>query len=101
MINFKFIDIEDADTKINNNESIVVDIRDKNSFDLGHIGGALNLSNENISTFIQDTKKDQSIIVCCYHGNSSQRAAKFLVEQGFSDVYSLNGGYETWKEKKK
>ena len=98
-MNFKLIDIEDANIKINNNESIVLDIRDKNSFDLGHIDGALNLSNKNIHTFIQNTKKNQSIIICCYHGNSSQKAAKFLVDQGFSDVYSLNGGYELWKEK--
>lgn len=98
-MNFKLIDIEDANVKINNKESIVLDIRDKHSFDLGHIDGALNLSNENIHSFIQNTKKNQSIIICCYHGNSSQRAAEFLAGQGFSDVYSLNGGYELWKEK--
>tara|TARA_B100000700_G_C14935434_1_gene804025 strand:+ start:314 stop:499 length:186 start_codon:yes stop_codon:yes gene_type:complete len=61
----------------------------------------LNLSDKNIHSFIKNTKKDRSIIVCCYHGNSSQRAAKFLVDQGFADVYSLNGGYELWKERKK
>jgi thiosulfate sulfurtransferase len=37
------------------------------------------------------------VVVCCYHGNSSQSAAQFLVEQGFTEVYSLNGGFEQWK----
>jgi len=101
MIDFKFIELEEAKIKINSNESIVLDIRDKKSFDLEHIDGALNISNNNIDTFIENTQKDQSIIVYCYHGNSSQSIAKFLTDKGFFDVYSLNGGYAIWKENKK
>ena len=99
MSSFKFIELNQAINKINNDSPIVVDIRDKDSFKQGHIDGALNLSNDNIDHFVSDTKKNQSIIVCCYHGNSSQRAAQFLTERGFKDVYSLNGGYENWKSK--
>ena len=94
---FKFIEPDQAIDKISNERSIVVDIRDKDSFDQGHIDGALNLSNNNIDNFVSDTEKNQSIIVCCYHGNSSQRAAQFLTDRGFKNVYSLNGGYEQWK----
>lgn len=36
-------------------------------------------------------------MVVCYHGNSSQSAAAYLVSQGFSDVYSLDGGFELWR----
>ena len=97
MDSFKFIEADQAIDKINNEESIVVDIRDKDSFDQGHIDGALNLSNNNIDSFVLDTKKNLCIIVCCYRGNSSQRAAKFLTDKGFENVYSLNGGYEEWK----
>jgi thiosulfate sulfurtransferase len=35
--------------------------------------------------------------VVCYHGNSSQGAAAYLVSQGFSEVYSLDGGIEAWQ----
>jgi len=35
--------------------------------------------------------------VVCYHGNSSQSAAAYLISQGFSDVYSLDGGFELWR----
>ena len=97
METFKFIDFEQASTKISKEEPIIVDIRDKDSFDRGHIDGALNLSNDNIDKFVLDTEKNNCIIVCCYHGNSSQRAAQFLTDKGFNDVYSLNGGYEHWK----
>ena len=94
---FKFIEPDQVIDKISNERSIVVDIRGKDSFDQGHIDGALNLSNDNIDSFVLDTEKNQSIIVCCYHGNSSQRAAQFLTNRGFKNVYSLNGGYEQWK----
>ena len=97
MDSFKFIEMDQAINKINNDNSIIVDIRDKDSFEKGHIDGALNLSNNNIDNFVSDTEKNQSIIVCCYHGNSSQRAAQFLTDRGFKNVYSLNGGYEQWK----
>ena len=40
---------------------------------------------------------DAPLIVTCYHGNSSQSAAAYLVGQGFSDVYSLDGGFELWR----
>ena len=97
MDSFKFIEIDQAINKINNDNPIIVDIRDKDSFEKGHIDGALNLSNNNIDNFVSDTGKNQNIIVCCYHGNNSQRAAKFLTDRGFKNVYSLNGGYEKWK----
>ena len=97
MYKFKRIDIKTAIHKIDINHALVLDIRDKESFNSGHIDGAFNLSNDNIDHFISNTKKDQSLIVCCYHGNSSQKAAKFLSSHGFVDVYSLDGGYEEWK----
>ena len=54
----------------------------------------------NIDDFVSNTKKDKSLIVYCYHGNSSQSAAEFLVKSGFNDVYSLDGGYEAWEIRK-
>ena len=96
---FKIIDINSTISKINSQDIIILDIRDKKSFLDGHIKGAINLLNENINNFINKTEKNKSIIVYCYHGNSSQNAAKFLAKCGFSDVYSLKGGYEEWELK--
>lgn len=97
---FERIDINSAISKIDEDNIIVLDIRDKESFKLGHINGAINMSNANIDNFIYNTKKDKSIIVYCYHGNSSQSAAEFLVKSGFNNVYSLDGGYEAWEIRK-
>ena len=90
MDSFKFIDSKEASEKINSESPIIVDIRDKESFDRGHIDGALNLSNENIDKFVLDTDKSKSVIVCCYHGNSSKRAAQFLIDNGFYEYLQDN-----------
>ena len=75
----------------------VVDIRDAQSFAQGRICKAFNLSNENLHEFMATADMDQPTLVCCYHGISSQSAAQFLIEQGFDDVYSIDGGFEAWR----
>lgn len=76
----------------------VVDIRDTASFEAGHIANSFNLNNENISHFIAEADMDKPLIVVCYHGISSQSAAGYLNEQGFDNVYSLDGGYSAWHQ---
>ncbi|KGK42067.1 sulfurtransferase [Nitrincola sp. A-D6] len=75
----------------------VVDIRDLNSFNSSHIPQAQNLNNDNLPVFLQQADRNQALIVYCYHGISSQSAADFLAGQGFTEVYSLDGGFEQWK----
>jgi|SRR5690606_17732949 len=75
----------------------VVDIRDPQSFALGHIAGARHLDNYSLADFIAHAEFDRPLIVACYHGNSSQGAAAYLASQGFAEVYSLDGGFELWR----
>ena len=42
--------------------------------------------------------KDQEIVVICARGNSSQKAAKALIEAGYENVYSVEGGMRAWSE---
>ncbi|SIS47432.1 thiosulfate sulfurtransferase GlpE [Neptunomonas antarctica] len=76
--------------------AIVADIRDSQSFQQGHIPGAFNLSNDNMHEFMLAADFEKPLIVCCYHGISSQSAAQYLVHQGFEQVCSLDGGFEDW-----
>ncbi|MBY5923362.1 thiosulfate sulfurtransferase GlpE [Ferrimonas balearica] len=78
----------------------IVDIRDPNAFAAGHIPGAIRLHNGNLAEYILNAEFDQPLVVCCYHGISSQSAAAYLAEQGFEEVYSLDGGYEGYAKAK-
>ena len=75
----------------------IVDIRDPASYSNGHIPTAVSVNDGNVQEFTQDTDKDTPLVVCCYHGISSQGAAAYFVEQGFQEVYSMTGGFEAWR----
>lgn len=77
--------------------AVVVDIRDPHSYANGHIAGSVHLDNHSLPDFIAAADLDQPLIVTCYHGHSSQSAAAYLANQGFSEVYSLDGGFELWR----
>jgi thiosulfate sulfurtransferase len=77
--------------------AVVVDIRDPQSFASGHITDARHLDNYSLADFIAHADLDRPLIVACYHGNSSQGAAAYLASQGFTEVYSLDGGFELWR----
>ncbi|MEX6501844.1 thiosulfate sulfurtransferase GlpE [Pseudomonas zhanjiangensis] len=96
MSDFQRISPEQAQT-LRTRGAVVVDIRDPQSFAAGHISGSQHLDNHSLHDFIARADLDQPLIVTCYHGNSSQGAAAYLVGQGFSEVYSLNGGFELWR----
>lgn len=75
----------------------LADIRDPNSFQAGHVEDAYHLTNETLPEFIEETPKDKPVLVMCYHGNSSQGVANYLASLGFQTVYSVDGGFESWK----
>jgi thiosulfate sulfurtransferase len=93
---FKHMNIDKAKEFIDTKNVTIVDIRDKNSFIEGHIANAISVSDENIEQFITSTDKNIPLICYCYHGISSQNASNYFTENGFTEVYSIDGGFEEW-----
>ena len=65
----------------------LIDIRDQASFLAGHIEGSLHIGNHNVEQFLAVTDRSLPLVVCCYHGNSSQGAADYFNQQGFEESY--------------
>lgn len=97
-MSFKNINAVEAKKLMNEQETLIIDIRDPQSFFEAHIPEAINLTNQNIQAFLETSDKHKPVICYCYHGISSQNAAAFLKDKGFQTVYSLEGGFEAWKE---
>ena len=98
MTDFKRITVDEANTLLTQTiTATIVDIRDEMSYQDSHIDGATHLGNHNLTGFVEDTDFERPVLVYCYHGHSSQNAAHYLVNQGFEDVYSIDGGYEVWR----
>ena len=73
----------------------LIDVRQPEEFELGHIKNALLHSVENIETFKQS--KNKTYYIYCKSGNRSRKASQFLAQRGY-DVVNLDGGYTAYEE---
>lgn len=92
------ISVDEARQLLAGEAVTVLDIRDPESFSDGHIENAIHAGAIDIDAFVAREDKNKPLLVYCYHGISSQSAAAFLTENGFTQVYSLDGGYTAWSE---
>jgi rhodanese-related sulfurtransferase len=93
---FKRIGIDAACTLLSHPDILILDVRDPASFQRAHIAAAVNVSPENVFPVLQSAPKNRPVLIYCYHGNSSQTYAQLFADYGFTEVYSLDGGYEEW-----
>ena len=99
-IHYKCIHVQEAQELLNDPGTVIVDIRDKVSFQAGNIPNSINLSNEDIVDFLNSTDRQVSLLIYCYHGINSKDAAEYFVNNGFHTVFSLDGGYSEFSEQK-
>ncbi|MGB5555000.1 MAG: rhodanese-like domain-containing protein [Flavobacteriaceae bacterium] len=78
----------------------LVDVRTPSEFSSGHIKSALNIdffNSANFSKAFEKMDKSKPVFLYCRSGARSQKAARRLVEMGFSQIYDLKGGYMRWR----
>ena len=95
---YKCIHVQEAQELLNDPVTVIVDIRDKVSFQAGNIHSFTNLSDENIVDFLDSTDRKAPLLIYCYHGINSKDAAEYFVYNGFQSVFSLNGGYSEFSQ---
>ncbi|MEI5989497.1 rhodanese-like domain-containing protein [Enterococcus crotali] len=79
----------------------IIDVREKDSFDAGHILGARSMPYTTIKTTLNSIRKDQPVYIYDQKKSLSIRTANQLRKNGYKDLYILKGGYEGWKGKTK
>jgi len=99
-MHYKCIHVQKAQELLNDPGTVIVDIRDKVSFQAGNIPNSINLSNEDIVDFLDSTDRKAPLLIYCYHGINSKDAAEYFVNNGFHTVFSLDGGYSEFSQKK-
>lgn len=83
---------------INHQNAMVVDVRNTDGYNSGHIINSVSLPLAEMEDKIKKIEKfkSQPIVLVCATGTESQRAAAVLQKKGFT-VYTLAGGLRTWK----
>jgi molybdopterin/thiamine biosynthesis adenylyltransferase/rhodanese-related sulfurtransferase len=93
------IDATHARDRIESGEPVVVDVREQDEWDEGHIPGAVHVPRGHLESRIERLAPDteRPVVVYCSAGNRSAFAAKTLADLGYEDVVSLAGGFTDWK----
>jgi adenylyltransferase/sulfurtransferase len=93
------IDATQARERIESGEPIVLDVREQDEWDEGHIPNAVHVPRGHLESRIERLAPDAArpVVVYCSQGNRSVFAAKTLEELGYEDVVSLAGGFTDWK----
>ncbi len=77
----------------------IVDVRDEESYNKGHIKGAINIQLDELSNRMKDLDKDKGVLTYCYDPPCmlSVKAARILSDQGFK-VKDIGGGFENYQK---
>lgn len=82
---------------LNQKEDItVLDVREVDEFQAGHIEGALNAPLSTLDKEYEQLDSSKRYYVICQGGMRSERACQFLEAKGF-DVVNVEGGMNQWK----
>lgn len=78
---------------------IILDVRTPEEFSKGHIESAtaINIYDKSFESKIKLMQKDKQIYVYCLSGARSESASKILLNNGFKEVFNLQGGILSWK----
>jgi len=83
-----------------NREAKLIDVREDNEWEASHAAGAIHLGKGIIERDIEATvpDKDKELILYCGGGYRSALAADVLQKMGYTNVFSMAGGWKAWRE---
>ena len=95
---YQQISQEEAKEMMDTQDVLILDVREQEEYDSGHIPDALllpvgTITEESAAEVIPD--KDTTVLVYCRSGNRSKTAAKTLAGLGYTNIYEF-GGITTW-----
>lgn len=96
----KSLSTEQAINLINNENAVVIDLRDQTMFKTGHIIGSIRASEDDFKSVKMDKYKEKPLILVCTRGIQAANIAKDLRSKNFTNPMILRGGIDAWKEAK-
>src|SRR5437763_17092562 len=90
---------QDAAAKSKSGEATIIDVRDKDEWDEGHIAGAMHMSRGTIELDIEEKLPDTSAMIICHCGGGGRGAlaTENLQKMGYKNVRNMAGGFKAWQ----
>jgi len=94
------VSAQEATLMMNRMDAVVLDVREQQEYQKGHIIHARNAPLSRLETQTGELQKlrTKPVIVACENGSQSGRAASMLRKQGFEKVHTLAGGLAAWRQ---
>jgi rhodanese-related sulfurtransferase len=95
------VNVEQTRARLSANpDAKLIDVREDNEWDADHAAGAEHLGKGIIERDIETQVPDKSteLILYCGGGYRSALAADVLQRMGYTNVFSMAGGWKAWKE---
>jgi len=88
-----------AVAKMNDSDTIVVDVREPEEFLKGHIENSINTPLGNLPAHLSklEAHKNKPVLIACQTGTRSLSAGKILTKAGFEQVFVITGGMQAWE----
>ena len=85
---------------INDNSSIIIDVRTPEEFSKGHLRNALNINwfDDNFEDQVEILSRDRPVFIYCLSGGRSAKALDKISKMGFKNSYELDGGILEWRK---
>ncbi|MCE7914805.1 MAG: rhodanese-like domain-containing protein [Nitrosomonas sp. PRO4] len=95
----KEIDARVAVQLINQQNALVLDVRDESEFAVGHLPNSKHIPSEKIEErWVEIEKfKEKPIVMIYRSGIRSNQPSLILKKNGFAQVFNLMGGIDSWK----
>src|SRR5918999_4546822 len=95
--NIREVSPEEAEDRLD--DATFLDVREADEFEQGTIPGAVFIPRGNLEGAVEGKISDKAtpVVVYCAGGARSAFAAKTLAELGYTDVVSMSGGFNQWK----
>lgn len=76
----------------------LLDVREAGEWQIARIEGAIWIPMREIPARLAELPKDRPIVIYCHHGMRSASVQRYLLQNGFSQVFNLCGGINAWSE---
>src|SRR3982751_6913411 len=80
--------------------TVVLDVREPDEYEQGALPGAVHIPRGHLESKVESQIADRStsLVIHCASGVRSAFAAKTLQDLGYTDVVSMVGGFNKWKD---
>ncbi len=90
------ISVQQAKEMIDKGEVFILDVRTQEEYDAGHIRNSTLIPVQDLSKRLNEVPQNRDILVYCRTGSRSTAASEILVNNGFTQIYNMNGGITEW-----